>query len=195
MPPGDVADPLLPPTSGVAFTTATSPKRLQACQHLPAPSMSTEEPKQNHLRRMPPHDCCQHPAVRLQRFDCTTAYHRTCSGLSRDAANTVTNTGHWTCPRCLATAAPAQPLTRRYISEPKHHQCRQLLGILQWNADGLVTKQHELKLRLNDDSIDICLIQEAKLLPRDTTPSFPGFCAIHADRPTNQRGRGLHTLI
>ncbi len=65
--------------------------------------------------------------------DCTTAYHRTCSGLSRDAANTVTNTGHRAYPRCLATAAPApaQPLTRRLISEPKHHRCRQILRILQ----------------------------------------------------------------
>ncbi len=27
--------------------------------------------------------------------------------------------------------------------------------------------------------------------PPDTTPSFPGFCAIRADRPTNQRGGGL----
>ncbi len=66
---------------------------------------------------------------------------------------------------------------------------------MQWNADGLATKQHELTLRLNDGSIDICLIQETKLLPKDTTPSFPGFCAIRADRPTNQRGGGLLILI
>ncbi len=32
-------------------------------------------------------------------------------------------------------------------------------------------------------------------MPRDTTTSFPGFCAIRADRPTNQRGGGLLTLI
>ncbi len=32
-------------------------------------------------------------------------------------------------------------------------------------------------------------------MPKDTTPSFPGFCAIRADRPTNQRGGGLLTLI
>ncbi len=32
-----LADPLLPPTSGAAFNTATSPKRLQAFQHLPSP--------------------------------------------------------------------------------------------------------------------------------------------------------------
>ncbi len=63
------------------------------------------------------------------------------------------------------------------------------------NADGLATKQHELRLRLNDDSIDICLFQETKLLPEDTTPSVPGVCAIRADRPTTQRGAGLLTLI
>ncbi len=44
------------------------------------------------------------------------------------------------------------------------------MRILQWNADSLATKQHELRLRLNDDSIDIYLIQETKLLPKDTTP-------------------------
>ncbi len=49
------------------------------------------------------------------------------------------------------------------------NQNRQALRLLQWNADGLVTKQHELRLRRNDDSIDICLIQETKLLPKDTT--------------------------
>ncbi len=67
--------------------------------------------------------------------------------------------------------------------------------ILQWNAAGLTTKQHELRLRFNNDSIDICLIEEIKLLPKDTTPSFSRFCAIRADRPTNQRGGGLLALI
>ncbi len=32
-------------------------------------------------------------------------------------------------------------------------------------------------------------------MPKDTTSSFPGFCAIRADQPTNQRGGGLLTLI
>ncbi len=32
-------------------------------------------------------------------------------------------------------------------------------------------------------------------MPKDTTPSFPGVCAIRADRPTNQRGGGLLKLI
>ncbi len=32
-------------------------------------------------------------------------------------------------------------------------------------------------------------------MPKNTTPSFPGFCVIRADRPTNQRGGGLLKLI
>ncbi len=32
-------------------------------------------------------------------------------------------------------------------------------------------------------------------MQKDTTPSFSGFCAIRADRPTNQRGGGLLALI
>ncbi len=32
-------------------------------------------------------------------------------------------------------------------------------------------------------------------MPKDTTQSFPVFCAIRADQPTNQRGGGLLTLI
>ncbi len=31
-------------------------------------------------------------------------------------------------------------------------------------------------------------------MPKETTPSFPGFCVIKADQPTNQRGGGLLTL-
>ncbi len=37
--------PTAPPTSGAAFTTATSPKQLQACQHLPTTPVSSQETK------------------------------------------------------------------------------------------------------------------------------------------------------
>ncbi len=63
--------------------------------------------------------------------------------------------------------------------------------LLQWNPDGLVTKQHEQRLRLNNDNIDICLIQETKPLLKDTAPSFPGFCAIR-ERPTREAGDSSH---
>ncbi len=57
--------------------------------------------------------------------------------------------------------------------------CRQTLRILQWNADGLSIKQHESRLRLNDD----------------TPPSVSVFCTLRVDRPTNQRGEELLILI
>ncbi len=53
----------------------------------------------------------------------------------------------------------------------------------------------ELRLRLKDGSIDVCLIQETKLLPKDTTSAVPGFCVIRTDRPTNLRSGGLLTII
>ncbi len=86
-------------------------------------------------------------------------------------------TGHWACPRCLGIAAPApvQPPTSRFVSEPQYHQCRKTLRIQQWNAGGLSTKQHELRLLLKDDSFGISLIKEAKLLSKDTTASSRDF--------------------
>ncbi len=106
--------------------------------------------------------CSRTIAANVRPFvcnDCSTSYHRTCSGLSRDTANTVTNTGHRSCLRCLSTAAsaPAHPLPSHFVVETKHHQIRQALR--QWNADGLAKKQHELRLRLSDD---ICLIQDRR---------------------------------
>ncbi len=70
------------------------------------------KPQQNHLRRLQLYDC------RLFRpfvcYECNTAFQRTCSDLSRDAANI----NHWACSRSLATVAPAaaQPLTLNNVS-------------------------------------------------------------------------------
>ncbi len=41
----------------------------------------------------------------------------------------------------------------------------------------------------------IKVLTPMRKIPKDTTPSFLGFCAISADRPTNQRGGGLPTLM
>ncbi len=76
------------------------------------------------------------------------------------------------CPRSLGSAAAAPPLTQyapsRFVSVPYYRVHRQTVRILGWNADGLLIKQHELGFRLKVNGIDICLIQEVKLLPKDT---------------------------
>ena len=56
---------------------------------------------------------------------------------------------------------------------------------MQWNADGIKIKSHELANRLKERSIDICVIQESKLTKRDNTPRMKGYNAIlRTDRPT-----------
>ncbi len=65
----------------------------------------------------------------------------------------------------------------------------------QLNADGLSPKVHELRQRLQLEKIDICLIQETKLAPKDPTPAFPVFSTIHQDRPSSGRGGGLLTQV
>ena len=67
------------------------------------------------------------------------------------------------------------------------------LRIMQWNADCLRTKSLELKDRLQQDDIDICLIQETKMTIKDK-PSFPGYTIVRADRK-HLAGGGLLTLI
>ncbi len=82
-----------------------------------------------------------------------------------------------------------QPFFREWetphrLSSPKYRLCQQALRIPQWNAKSLAQKS------MNSDSYS-----RAKLLAKDTTPSFLGICVIRADLPTNQRGGGLLILI
>ncbi len=72
--------PTAPLNNGVVFTTATSAKQLQACQHLPSPSVGAQETK----NRIALGGCSRTIAATIRPIvcnDCTTAYHRTCSGL------------------------------------------------------------------------------------------------------------------
>ena len=62
--------------------------------------------------------------------------------------------------------------------------------LMQWNADGLKIKSHELARRLTEMDIDVCMIQESKLSHRDTTPKVQGCKAIlRTDRPHYSRRR------
>ncbi len=85
--------------------------------------------------------------------------------------------------------------TNRFVSEPANRVNQSALRILQWIADGLSTKVHELKQRLQLEKIDFCLIQETKLTCKDPTPALVGFSAIRQDRLASYRGGGLLTLV
>ncbi len=85
--------------------------------------------------------------------------------------------------------------TNRFVTESANRVSQSALRILQWNADGLSTKVHELRQRLQLEKIDICLNQETKLISKDTTPAFPDLSTIRQDCPFSHRGSGPLTLV
>jgi exonuclease III len=61
---------------------------------------------------------------------------------------------------------------------------------MQYNADGLSTKVPELKIRLREEDIDICMIQETKLRPDNNTPRMEGYTSFRSDRKSQKGGPG-----
>jgi len=80
------------------------------------------------------------------------------------------------------------------VSEATPSRTRSSLRIMQWNADGLRSKALELQSRLHKDNIDVCLVQETKLLKRSSTPSMKGYTPYRSDR-TNILGGGLIAYV
>ena len=75
------------------------------------------------------------------------------------------------------------------------------LRILQINVNSIGTALPSLVQVLQDESIDICMVQETKLKSQDRTPSIPGYAAVRRDRPDHlnrlptSRGGGLLTYV
>lgn len=62
------------------------------------------------------------------------------------------------------------------------------------------TSEADLIGLLGSYAVDICLIQESKLSPKDATPRYPGYAVIRKDRPLSPQGApvkggGLLTLV
>ena len=130
---------------------------------------------------------------------CKKPYHAKCTKLTRDAAAKAKEIpGAWTCKRCITlsapTPSPTDPSKFRSVSEKLQKKCKPSLKIYQWNADGLATKIYELKNRLAEKEIDICMIQEKKLRLGDTSPRIPGYACLRDDRKA-MYGGGLMTYI
>ena len=130
---------------------------------------------------------------------CKKPYHAKCTKLTRDAAAKAKEIpGAWTCKRCITlsapTPSPTDPSKFRSVSEKLQKKCKPSLKIYQWNADGLATKIYELKNRLAEKEIDICMIQETKLRLGDTSPRIPGYACLRDDRKA-MYGGGLMTYI
>ena len=122
--------------------------------------------------------------------NCSDAYHQSHTGLTLDHQRaTVAENLEWECGKCLAqqqqNTAAISEAHHIEIAEKTKANYKSNLRIMQWNADGIKIKSHELADRLKERDIDICLIQESKLAKRDNTPRMKGYKAIlRTDRPT-----------
>ena len=67
--------------------------------------------------------------------------------------------------------------------------------ILQWNCNGIRNSRLELLQFLKSHKIAVCALQETKLSPNSTDPSFPGYALIRRDRPGGGAGGGLAFLV
>ena len=122
-----------------------------------------------------------------------------CSGLTRNGASALLAlAGDWTCEECshcenreyTTTTQSYSDASEKYIGSDKHSLDK--LAILQWNADGLSTKVTELRERLVEEDIDVCVIQETKLGRNVISPKIQGYRAVlRADRKGTMSGGGL----
>ena len=102
------------------------------------------------------------------------------------------------CPNCAAKQntqreAPTQD-KNRIISQPAPSTSRQKLTILQWNADGIMTKYTELQDRLINSNINNFAVQESKLWKNNKTPIIEGFTTLRKDQKV-LNGGGLLLYI
>jgi len=114
------------------------------------------------------------------------------------------NRATWICEGCEGVEANPRPPPKpgdnpTYRTSGKMKYCEKL-KILQWNADSLSAKLPELKEYIKKEEIDIFLIQETKLIPKDKTPKIPSYTIKRQDRPQKKgresnRGGGLITGI
>ena len=110
---------------------------------------------------------------------CKKESHKGCTGLTRDAYQSLLNNHAWTCEKCDFSAPPGyNTIPTDHPTDgagPKRTGSKRNLRGLQWNADGINTKVAELNRLVVELDIDVALIQDTKLTSRSKTPQNPWF--------------------
>lgn len=68
------------------------------------------------------------------------------------------------------------------------------LKILNWNANGVLSKKSELLIYLQSNEVDICCITETHLKEKDKL-KFPGYKVYRYDRPSDRKASGGTAII
>ena len=135
---------------------------------------------------------------------CGSRYHLLCSGLPRGTHKSYATSGRWVCNPCTTAKRSAQPIPHPGLTRVGDNKVplprREQLFVLHWNACGIRTSFNEFNHLLQKRTIDICMVQETRLLPSDSLPSFAGYATLRRDRLAGRhraggRGGGLLILI
>ena len=176
------------------------------CKSDSPPHQHQGNPRQSVPKTAPATKCsnCPVPIKITNRYvpcrSCDRTYHLKCIGTkSRVEQNAAADTpGSWTCQHCLYVP-PTEVINSTEdtaaTSERVKGSTKDNILIMQWNCDSLLKKVKELKDRLHERSVDICLIQETKLSSNMSSPRIDGYTAIRLDRKVNISGGGLIAYI
>ncbi len=157
---------LLLPTSGVAVTTAASPKRLSA--------LTPREHPRNH-NRVTCGGCNRTIDANIRPFvckDCSTAYHRTYPSLETQSTSLTQATGHALSALPLVNPRPPKLLQAALFRNQNTTNVVKHCGF----GSGMQTVR-----RQNSDSMMTALTSPSSWRKKTTHQPFSGLCTIRAN--------------
>jgi len=139
---------------------------------------------------------------------CGTAFHGGCTELPRPVIERIREDPEcpdalsWSCPQCQKKIKQQEERERKLsfeevvdeVSAGANTTCKQILRVMQWNAESIATKVTELADRLTKDDIDVCVIQESHLQEGRRDPFIEGYATVRADRIAAKHG-GLLAFV
>ena len=138
-------------------------------------------------------------AVAVRCGCCGREVHRRteCSGMTARELEWWARSGQWNCRDCISgqpTPSPASGGLTRDVDQERGVYKRNSLRIVHWNVNGILGSAVDFGRLLREENVDICMVQESKLVGSNRDPSFPGYTLTRRDRPADclqPGGRGV----
>ena len=137
-------------------------------------------------------------APRKQCATCRGSFHIQCNGNTPSERQQVRRNPDWNCNPCKVEHGSRNNVTADVpLPQPAKTPTQDVIRVLQWNAGGIHKHIMELESYLDEEKIDICCLQETKMIPSDSSPCFVKYTVVKRDRLLERmvRGGGVMTLI